>query len=359
MRTEAGRGAALQSEPGALEAAIRGLYLGMLGREAVAPGLRHWLAVCRAGGGVDAVACGLAESQEYRLRQRDLPAPVDVDAIMSAAVRAALPLLADAPITIVDVGAQNLANEEHVYAPLARLQLPHTVIGFEPLAHRLAERMAAGATGPGKLKLLPAFIGDGGEHTFHVNAPDATSSLLPFNAEVISRLVDLDGLKTVSTEPARTTTLDAALQDEGAVDLLKLDIQGFELTALRHAVATLARTLVVHCEVSFVEIYRGQALFSEVESFMRGQGFALIDLRSQCRYPLAGTAYPQSRDWLGWADAVFLRTLDDDASWRERLGQSLLMLALYRKPSLAAWLARGLGGTVASGYAGALASEPR
>jgi hypothetical protein len=42
-------------------------------------------------------------------------------------------LLGDDPtVTIVDVGAQDLQNERHIYSPLTRVW-PHRIVGFEPV----------------------------------------------------------------------------------------------------------------------------------------------------------------------------------------------------------------------------------
>lgn len=339
-------------EPDEMEAIVRGLYLSLLGREPDAPGLAHWVKSWTEGADLGAIAAGLLASAEYR----DGPAGARraAAAVARDAQRALAHLpssLADSPIVIVDVGAQNLDNEDHVYAPLGRQGLPQRIIGFEPLEHRRRERQAVAGTG---LTLLPYFIGDGHAHTFHINEPDATSSLLPFNRTVTDRLLELAPLRTVATEPAGTTTLDAALVHEPCIDLLKLDIQGFELAALQNARSVLQRTQVVHCEVSFVEIYRGQALFSEVEQHLRAAGFELVDLPTLCRYPIAGVHHAQSRDWLGWGDAVFFRQLPGSSSWRDQLVQSLIALSVYRKPSLAEWLARNLRGTPAAAYLAAL-----
>lgn len=335
-----------------MAAIVRGLYLSLLGREPDAPGLAHWVRTWQDGADLASIAANLLASGEYA--SSGAAARRNASTAAAAAQQAALeagPALAGSPVVVVDVGAQNLLNEEHVYAALGRHAVPHRIIGFEPLEHRRHERMEQAAGG---LTLLPAFIGDGGEHIFHVNDPDATSSLLPFNRDVTDRLLELAPLRTVATEAAATQTLDAALAQESHVDLLKLDIQGFELTALRHATSVLQRTLVVHCEVSFAEIYLGQALFSDVERYMRCAGFDLVDLPTLCRYPLTETPYAASRDWLGWGDAVFFRRLGDDATWRERLVQSVIALTVYRKPSLASWLARQLAGTPAAGYQHAL-----
>lgn len=331
-------------------AIVRGLYLSLLGREPDAPGLAHWIAIWQSGSDLAAIADALMSSEEYKSRRVSGPTRT---ANGRVAIEALPGALNSSPVVIVDVGAQNLSDEDHVYAGLLNQKAPCRVIGFEPLEHRRRERLENDNSG---LTLLPAFIGDGREHVFHINEPDSTSSLLPFNRAVTDRLLELTPLRTLSTEPALTSTLDEALAEEAYVDLLKLDIQGFELKALMHASAVLRRTLVVHCEVSFVEIYKGQALFSEVEQYMRTVGFELVDFSTLCRYPFVDTPYTGSRDWLGWGDAVFFRRLESDANWREILVQSLIALVVYRKPSLAAWLARGLEDTPAAGFKDSLLS---
>lgn len=329
-------------------AVVRGLYLSLLGREPDVPGLEHWVGLWENGMDLSQIARKLFDSEECttaKALQRWNAIDDAVDVQTAGTHRP--PVLAQTPVVIVDVGAQNLADEEHIYASLGRQGIPCRVIGFEPLEHRRLERSKESGNG---VTLLPNFIGDGQNHTFYINEPDATSSLLPFNRTVIDRLVELAPLRTVSTESAATTTLDEALVQEPHIDLLKLDIQGFELPALKNAQAVLQRTLVVHCEVSFVEIYKGQALFSEVEQHMRSLGFDLVDFSTLCRYPVVGTRETASKDWLGWGDAVFLRRLPVDATWRERLVQSLIALVVYHKISLAAWLARDLSDTPAANY---------
>ena len=57
-----------------------------------------------------------------------------------------------------------------------------------------------------------------------------------------------------------------------------LDLQGMELSVLQASPDVLARTLVVSMEVSRHELYEGGALYPEVITWMRSQGFeAVID----------------------------------------------------------------------------------
>ena len=174
---------------------VRALYRALLGREADATGLAYWTDTL-VDGRLDlaALTTTLTASDEYRATLAHQHAQAGLRARVAAAATTAL---ADAPLRIVDVGAQILADEQHVYAALAGHGLPCHIVGFEPIADKLTERRQAdGAT----VRMYPDFIGDGSRHTFHLNVPDATSSLLPFNTVLTGQLVHLSQLRTARTE---------------------------------------------------------------------------------------------------------------------------------------------------------------
>jgi FkbM family methyltransferase len=315
-------------------AVVRGLYRGFLGREPDPAGLQYWTARLLDGADASELLAAVTSSSEYRQAHG---ARHDLAALKRRVAAAAAGLLAR-PLTVVDIGAQELEGEGHVYAPLTAHGLPYRIIGFEPQQDKIE---ASRRRNPdSRVELFPTFIGDGAPHTFHINNDDATSSLLPLNDALTQHLVDLSHLRTVRTEPVSTSRLDEVLADAGPVDFLKLDIQGFELPVLQHAQAVLQRTNVVHCEVSFAPIYAGQALFSEIETLLRGLGFYLLDFHSLCRYPSIGARGQLSRDRLGWGDAVFLREPEQIRAPEDLLAQCLATLLVYDKPSSAAALAQ-------------------
>jgi hypothetical protein len=85
------------------------------------------------------------------------------------------------------------------------------------------------------------------------------------------------------TEEVGTLTVRVACLDE-MVDIwsnarravLKLDVQGFELSVLKGARAALKSCAYVYVECSEVQLYNGQALFPDVERFMNENGFRSI-----------------------------------------------------------------------------------
>jgi hypothetical protein len=125
---------------------------------------------------------------------------------------------------------------------------------------------------------------------------------------------------------SRVEALDTALAGGGVadVDFVKLDTQGSELPILRGATGTLATIGAMKVEVEFVPLYEGQPLFSDVDAFMRGAGFQLVDLQRRYWKRNGYTSYP-GQGQLIWADALYFRehgafldALEDgDAAWAE------------------------------------------
>jgi len=57
--------------------------------------------------------------------------------------------------------------------------------------------------------------------------------------------------------------------------MLKLDVQGYELSALTGCESLLRHFDWVYCECSYVEFYAGQKLAGEVIEWLAARGFAL------------------------------------------------------------------------------------
>jgi FkbM family methyltransferase len=210
------------------------------------------------------------------------------------------------PIHVVDVGAQLLSGPaltmEHVYQRMFDAGSCQ-VIGFEPLMDEAERRMQREPN----VKILPYFIGNGEEATFHINAYSPTSSLLPSNPEAMEKFKGLATvLPTVKTEPAVTTRLDD-VPELSCCDYLKIDVQGFELSVLRGAPRLLGATCAIHLEVEHEAIYQNQPLFAEIDTHLRNSGFELIDLLAPGyeTYRDGPADFGESR--LLWNDALYVK----------------------------------------------------
>ena len=87
------------------------------------------------------------------------------------------------------------------------------------------------------------------------------------------------------------TTLDQVAKEfvSSKTTLLKLDLQGYELEALKGAAEVLKQTEMVIMEVSFLSFNQGAALFHEAVKFMENRGFLVYDVGSQGRWNKDGS----------------------------------------------------------------------
>jgi FkbM family methyltransferase len=101
--------------------------------------------------------------------------------------------------------------------------------------------------------------------------------------------------------PVRLLTLDSLFADDTVPlpELVKLDVQGFELEALRGAPRILAAAEVVVLEVSFFPFMENWPTVSEVVAFMTDQGYEPYDVCGALRRTYDGA--------LGQADLAFAR----------------------------------------------------
>jgi FkbM family methyltransferase len=74
-------------------------------------------------------------------------------------------------------------------------------------------------------------------------------------------------------------------------DLIKLDVQGYELDSLKGGRLTLESAEVVLTEVNFIPIYDGAPLVREVMEFFADAGFRAYDIATFYRRPLDGALW--------------------------------------------------------------------
>lgn len=191
---------------------------------------------------------------------------------------------------IVDAGAY----QGDVTATFLNRYPRATVHAFEPqpdLADHLRERFAS----DNRVQVHECAVGPTEDTvTFNQLQGEASSSVLtpgPQKREYYGDHVDIADKYDV--EQVR---LDAVLDE--APDIVKLDLQGYELGALRGATSFINQVDVIFTEVEFKELYEGQALFADVQDFLSTHGFHLFNF-----YNL----YTEETGQLTWGDAIFRR----------------------------------------------------
>ncbi len=159
---------------------------------------------------------------------------------------------------IYDIGA-NIGT----WSLMAKTLIPTARIeAFEPLAKHQVQFLQ-NFEGSEHVTLHPIAVGrDNATETFHVaNLSDASSLLRPNDASRLQL-----GVREAQQFPLQVFRLDDYLREKQIPwpDLIKLDIQGFELEALLGAPDCLTSAKAVITEVSFIEYYEGQCFFHDL-----------------------------------------------------------------------------------------------
>jgi len=132
-----------------------------------------------------------------------------------------------------------------------------------------------------------------------INDSPMTSSVLPRNDNSVRYFDAVTRIKEV--RKLQATSLDDWFDRSGLdrVDILKLDLQGYELEALRGAERLLRRGVgCVYTEVNFVPFYEGSATFGQIDVYLRSLGYKLFNLYNIC------THLPEGH--IGSGDALYI-----------------------------------------------------
>ena len=137
-----------------------------------------------------------------------------------------------------------------------------------------------------------------GNKDLHVNSFAPTNSL--YESNTINAYHD-NLMKTNNIISVKTDTIDNYCKSNSieTIDILKMDIQGGELDALKGALQLLLKGGItyIYVEVEFIEMYKKQPLFLDIANYLKEFGFTLYNL------------YHPNIDSTGqlmWADALFV-----------------------------------------------------
>jgi FkbM family methyltransferase len=193
-----------------------------------------------------------------------------LDPTLSAAVNAWAGVLPFTPRVIVDVGA----NDGEYARQLSILYRPETYVLVEPVPE-LAEKLRTLRVAENTHVFACAAGAAVAHDDLYVYEHSAASSLLQArDATAVSYNVSLE---TKQVQRVAIRPLDDMLAEVGVrvVDLLKIDVQGYELEVLRGATHTLASTRWLFLEVSMFEHYEGQPLFDALLKWLSDRGYYL------------------------------------------------------------------------------------
>lgn len=202
------------------------------------------------------------------------------------------PYLPENPI-ILEAGAYDGADSLIMknYWPKAQL---HT---FEPIP-QLYQQLVSKTETQEDMYAYKYALGDYiGIATFYVSEfaekpgiPSASSSLL----RPKDHLIHAPHVLFNSEITVPIITIDEWAKENGvkSIDFMWLDMQGYELNALKAAPQIMKTVKAILTEVEFVEAYEGQYLFDDVKTWLEEQGFVMIARNFYCNW---------------FADALFVR----------------------------------------------------
>jgi FkbM family methyltransferase len=180
---------------------------------------------------------------------------------------------------VVDIGANPIDGDPPYKAMLGRRLC--TVTGFEPQTDALA---ALNARKSDLESYLPYAVGDGGDGTLRITQAPGMTSLFEPNPAVLNCFNGFPVWGRVLKElPVSTRRLDD-IAELSAFDMLKIDVQGSEMSVFKGGRQRLSRVVALQTEVSLLPLYKDQPVLGDVDLELRGLGlvphhFAAINRR--------------------------------------------------------------------------------
>jgi FkbM family methyltransferase len=176
--------------------------------------------------------------------------------------------------TIFDVGAYigDITKQYRAIFPQAK------VYSFEPFPPSFQTLQAQLSQDPNVEAFNLALADEAGEKTYFANKIAPTNSLL----EVDEQAGKYWGEGRLSTEEAievQATTLDQFCRSQNItqIDILKMDVQGYEYLVLLGAQGMLKNISLIYTEILLAPTYKNQASFGDIYNLLLANGFELYN----------------------------------------------------------------------------------
>jgi FkbM family methyltransferase len=206
-------------------------------------------------------------------------------------------LLGAQNVTVVfDVGAANGRNS----IGYSQLFPRANVYSFEPFPSHFAELLETSKTNSRIFPVNVAISDKSGTATFYCTEGRDSNSLLKPVEDTGSTFDRYHKLR--EAVEVKTATIDDVCEERAIsrVDVLKMDIQGAELAALKgaHRMLSTGAIDLIYSEIQFIHLYEGSPLFHDLAMHLERFGYELFNI-----YNLSHN----QRGQLAWGDAIFLK----------------------------------------------------
>jgi FkbM family methyltransferase len=200
----------------------------------------------------------------------------------------------DTGLVIFDVGAYI----GEVTATYKKIFPSATIYCFEPFKDSFQKLMRL--PGDSSIKPYQMAISDTvGRTKLHVNVDPSCNSFFPIAKHTVRYYPK--AAENIEMIEINTTTIDHFCDTEKIlhIDILKLDVEGMEIKALKGARNRLSKQdiSIIYTEVMFMPHYEGACMFHELTAFLSQYDYTLFNL-----YGLKRAKNGQLR----WGNAIFL-----------------------------------------------------
>ena len=173
----------------------------------------------------------------------------------------------DTPITICDIGASSIDKTEFIDELFNNTN--SKLIGFEPNEEEFNKLEK---NNPRKI-FYDYAIGDGSEKYLNICKGAGMSSFLEPDMDYLNNFYWFDeNSKIIKKKKIKTKKLDDIREK---IDLLKIDVQGYEYEIIQHGKEKIKNSLVIQLETSPIPLYKNEKTSSEVINQLEKLGFSL------------------------------------------------------------------------------------
>lgn len=240
-------------------------------------------------------------------------------------------------INLIDIGSSGSLDAK--WNPLKQII---NLVGFDPNKDECERQNKLPSDYKSSTFLPYAVHGRNGVEMLYKTRSIYCYSLLKPNKQWLDRFSFHDLFDLVGEEPIPVKSIDEIEELKGfAPDVVKIDVQGLELPILRKAGPLLESAFYLETETGFTENYVGETTFSQLDEFMRANGFLMFDINVNHRIsrnnPLKEC--PTGGEQILWAEAVWLKdyvALDKEGKFEpknftERKVKKILILCALQR----------------------------
>ncbi len=236
------------------------------------------------------------------------------------------------PLRYVDIGSRGGFQSD-----LLPIAFAVDALGFEPDSEAFAALNGALSDPWRSATYLPCGVGaKTGSANLYVPTDPQSASLMEHDPEIGRKFDKPQFFELDRTEQVEILSLETALERAGfdSIDYLKIDIEGPELEVIQSSPAVVRELLCLKVEVSFVPFRFEQPLASDIDQFMRTQGFELFNILGAAHWRRQGyhihpyysrERVPYARGQIVQADYLYFRTLDSVENDATRLMKLALL----------------------------------